>query len=157
MRLKGQLHCAGDSHGLHQAAQPSNTHLPLKYRPADGMCRPIFGEKCSVKGLLVAVTRPEQGAMALKVEAVARVNGSYQFSSLADFQYTADDSLAIQASSWQVLHISDVSATLVNPPAGLYFDCMRQRLLRDNAAARRVFNATGSGASLDSAAHFCQA
>ena len=95
MRVKfANAFIVGETSGLQRAAQPANTHLPLRFRPEDSLCRPILGEKCSVKGLLVEISKDDsQGAQTLSVRAVAKVNGSYRFSTLSDFQYVADDSL----------------------------------------------------------------
>lgn len=50
-----------------------------------------------MKGLLVSVSKETlQSAKSCTVEAVARVNGSYRFAALADFQYVADESLKAQ-------------------------------------------------------------
>lgn len=85
---------AGGTQGLQQAALPANVHLPLKFRPADGLCRPLVGDKYSVRGLLVSVTRDSQdGLESFRLNTVARVNSSYGFSSLVDIQYVADKSL----------------------------------------------------------------
>ena len=75
----------------------ANTHISLKFRPTDTMCRPLIAGKSATPGLLVECSKADlQPGKDVTVEVVARVAGSYRFSSLADMQYVADDSLKVQ-------------------------------------------------------------
>ena len=88
---------AGGQEGLLKAASVSNSLLSLKLRPDRIEDHPIFGERCSHRGLLVRVKKGKQGTSA---EVVARVAASYKFNGLADFQMCPD--VTLQVPSTQV-------------------------------------------------------
>lgn len=61
------------------------------------MCRPLLAGKTNTPGLLVECSKNDlQPGKDVTVKVVARVNSSYRFSSLADMQYVADESLKVQ-------------------------------------------------------------
>ncbi|KAK9800849.1 hypothetical protein WJX73_009274 [Symbiochloris irregularis] len=84
--------------------------LSLTARPHDLLAHPIVGDRVPAKGLILRIRRqaapatndasaasagaPGPGGNNLEVSAVARVDAAFQFTSLADFQYTSTPSAA---------------------------------------------------------------
>lgn len=75
--------------------------LSLAARPNDPLAHPIVGDRVPAKGLILRVSKrtavtantPQASASndaeTLDISAVARVGAAFQFTSLADFQYTS--------------------------------------------------------------------
>lgn len=65
--------------------------LQVKCRPTDGLSHPLFAERVRGRALLLKVSpqtsSSDGSSQGVKAEVVARVNVSYRFTGIADFQY----------------------------------------------------------------------
>ena len=74
-----------------------DAELALVSRPGDPLAHPIVGDRQPTKGLILHITRSAAAASngakpGLDVNVTARVGSTFQFNSLADFQYISSSS-----------------------------------------------------------------
>ena len=79
-----------------ETAGQRETELALSWRGGDPLAHPIVGDRQSAKGLIIRVAKRRKHQEAsqnsqLDVTIEARITSSFQFNSLADFQYASCD------------------------------------------------------------------
>lgn len=82
----------GGEDAISKARSSESNYLELRFRPEDAFAHPIFGELHGLSGLLLQVSRMQEAKNAsqgLRAEVIAKVDQSYDFSGMADYQYVA--------------------------------------------------------------------
>lgn len=80
----------GGEDAISKARSSESNYLELRFRPEEPFAHPIFGELHGMSGLLLQLSRvqeKEKSHEELTAEIVAKVNESYNFFGMSDYQY----------------------------------------------------------------------
>ncbi len=78
----------GSEETLQSCIEENSSFLKLRQRPNDPYCHPIFGDRQATAGVLLRISRKLGDEDApVKVQVAARVERTYQFNTLSDYQY----------------------------------------------------------------------